>query len=90
MPEMPVKPEPPQEEPESSGRGGSWWMVMLAVMLAVFFAGGLIVLSMGAFSWVIALGLGIFLFAALHYLLWGWWLGGVIHRDVAREEEEQS
>lgn len=89
MSQLPAKPELPRESPEASRRSASWWVVIPVVILVVLFAGGLIVLSMGAFAWVIALGLGLFLFAALHYLVWGWWLSGLIHREVAREDAER-
>ena len=29
---------------------------------------------------------GVFGLAALHYVVWGWWLGRMIRRDVEAEE----
>jgi hypothetical protein len=29
-------------------------------------------------------------FAAFHYLIWGWWLGGVIRREVAEDEDSEK
>ncbi|MEX0866107.1 MAG: hypothetical protein WD030_02040 [Pirellulales bacterium] len=90
MSQMPSKPDPPQAAPTPSPRRASFWVIVLAVLTAVMLAGGVVVLTLGAFAWVIFLGLGIFLFAALHYLVWGWWLSGAIHREVAREDAERA
>jgi len=31
---------------------------------------------------------GIFVFAALHYIIWGWWLGRMIHEEEAEAQRE--
>jgi hypothetical protein len=43
----------------------------LAVILLVCTAGNVAALLIAG---------GVFAFGAVHYLIWGWWLGGVIRR----------
>jgi hypothetical protein len=47
-------------------------------------------LTLGVFANV-AIGIGVILaFAGFHYLVWGWWLGGMIRREVEAEEKLQA
>jgi hypothetical protein len=47
-------------------------------------------LTLGVFANV-AIGIGAILaFAGFHYLVWGWWLGGIIRREVEAEEQRQQ
>jgi hypothetical protein len=78
---------PPQfrDEPESKSRGGLLiWALggMFALLLFVV----LVVVTMGQILPVLLLGGAIFGFAAFHYLVWGWWLGGRIRAEVEAEE----
>jgi len=53
-------------------------VLMLLVFLALI--GGLLLVSLFYAGAVIILG-GVFLFVAMHYLVWGWWLGKIIHDE---------
>jgi len=70
-------------------------------MLSIFLAGGVGLMALAVLFFLFApLGgvvLGVvgvvFLLAAigmLHYVIWGWWLGGVIRAEVAAEEEAEA
>jgi hypothetical protein len=65
---------------------------LLALLVGLFLFAGLLLIAGGAavvvagaaVVGVLALG-----FAAFHYLIWGWWLSGVIEREVADDEESE-
>jgi hypothetical protein len=62
--------------------------VLLALVLAgLVFAGLFLLTGGGVLPAALAAG-AIFGVAALHYILWGWWLSGIIHQQV--EEEERN
>ena len=48
---------------------------------------GLALLVGSWLGWAILIVAGIFAFAALHYVCWGWWLSKVIHEEVEAEEQ---
>lgn len=79
---MPPPAPPPARSP--------WLSIVLASIVGLFLFGVLLLLTGGA---AIAIGgaaiVGIlaFCFAALHYLVWGWWLGGMIRREAEEEAE---
>jgi hypothetical protein len=65
--------------------------------LSIFLAGGLLALtavalfalSLGTFLPVMVIG-GLILFVAgFHYVVWGWWLGPMIHREAEEEAEHE-
>ena len=63
---------------------------MLALGLAVLVFAVLFVLTSGAiFPAAVAAGV-IFGVAALHYVVWGWWLSGFIRRQVDEEQQEHQ
>jgi hypothetical protein len=60
-----------QKLPEPSKSGGGF---LIFTLVALFALGAFIVLnilSLGAFTWVIAITIGIAVVGAFHYLLWG-------------------
>ena len=62
--------------------------ILLALLLAALMFAGLYLLTSGSII-VAALTAGvIFGMAALQYILWGWWLSGIIRRQVEEEERE--
>lgn len=65
----------------------TWFLVATAgiAIIAVLF-----VLTAGTIGLALAVGCAIFFTVALQYLIWGWWLGPAIARDVAAEEEENE
>ncbi|HVU88532.1 MAG TPA: hypothetical protein VHD36_14525 [Pirellulales bacterium] len=58
---------------------------LLAVALVMLY-----VLSLGTIGLAVVVGGGLFLTVGLHYLVWGWWLGPAIHREVEAEEEDEN
>ena len=65
--------------------------IVLAGLLLVVICAALFFLTLGSFGIVIVIGLVVFGIAAMHYFIWGWWLGKMIREDVeAEEREEQS
>jgi hypothetical protein len=71
----PTRPAPPSPAPQRSGSPLSAILVF-AVGACVFAALAVIA---GPALVVVA---GIFALAALHFLVWGWWLGGAIERNA--------
>jgi hypothetical protein len=63
---------------------------MMALAVTFLICVALFFLTSGFFGLVLVMGGGIFAFAALHYVVWGWWLGNVIRADVAEEEAENE
>jgi hypothetical protein len=61
----------------------------LTVILVIVALVGLYVLSLGTIGLAVVVGGGLFLLVGFHYVVWGWWLGPAIHRDVEAEEDEQ-
>lgn len=83
MPDLRSSPSP--SEPSAPGSRGCFG-VLLALGVALFVFAVLFMLSGGAVApAVLAAGI-IFGVAALHYIIWGWWLSGIIRRQVEDEE----
>lgn len=79
-------PEPPQ--PATPRR--SVWPLVFAAILAMFASGVLLLLTLGMFGLMLAVAAMVFLFVAMHYIVWGRWLGDAIRRDVAEEEAAEA
>jgi hypothetical protein len=69
------------------------WHSVLAATLTLIVIGvcliGLYVLSLGTIGLAVIVGGGLFLLVGAHYIVWGWWLGPAIQRDVQAEEDEE-
>ncbi|MCH8922143.1 MAG: hypothetical protein IIA67_03210 [Planctomycetes bacterium] len=78
---------PPQRPPEPGPpRGSCLGVLMVGVLISVaLFA--LNFVTMGIFLVVALIGGAILLFSLFHYLVWGWWLGGMIRREAEAEEQ---
>ena len=76
---------PAAPEPKRS----AWTLVLAAVgvLLAVVV---LSFLTLNTFGFAVVVVAGIFAFAAVHYLVWGWWLSREIRREVEEEEREKN
>jgi hypothetical protein len=61
--------------------------IVLAFLLAAAVFIGLFFLTLGAVGPMLLIAGGVFLFAALHYLVWGWWLSRMIREEASEEEE---
>jgi hypothetical protein len=76
--------------PDEPARGSSLLPIALAVVLFGAVCVVLIFLTVGFFGSILVMAGGLFGFAALHYVVWGWWLGKVIRDEVATEEAEDD
>jgi hypothetical protein len=82
-------PQRPQLPPEEPARGGGCVSIALGLTLALLTCIVLFFLTIGFFGMVLVIVGGIFAFAAVHYLVWGWWLSGVIRDDVGEDDDRQ-
>lgn len=73
---------PPGPPPSPTPSSASWLAVLLALALGALAIAVLCLLTGGVLAFALAAALVIFGMAALHYLLWGWWLSTHIRRDV--------
>ena len=81
----PVPPLPPEEQKPTR----SFLPIALALAVLLLVCTGLFFLSLGFFGVVLVMGGGVFAVAALHYIVWGWWLSKIIRDDVEAEEAEE-
>ena len=85
--------DPPQRPTFDQKQRGSSWSIVMAGVIGVFCFGGLTLLAAPLVG--VALGVamvvgGICVVAFLHYIVWGYWLGDSIRREVEEEEREQQ
>ncbi len=73
-------------DPSANNPRQTFLTVFLAGMALCFFLGLLILISLGAFLWVVLFAAGIGVFAGLHYLLWG----RLMSRAMVDEREEEQ
>ncbi len=76
---------PPQ--PASPQRPKTFLSLMLVVVLGVPAAAVLLLAAVGYLGPVIVV-VGIFGFAAFHYLVWGWWLSNSIRQNADPKDFE--
>jgi hypothetical protein len=76
-------------EPEQKARG-SILSIILAGSLALAAVTGLVFITLGLFGPVLAVAGIIFGFAALHYVVWGWWLPRMIHEEDEAERDAET
>jgi Flp pilus assembly protein TadB len=81
-----TQPAAPEEE-ESSRPRSPYLSIVLAFLLAAAVFIGLFFLTLGAVGPMLLIAGGVFLLAALHYLVWGWWLSRLIRQDTSDEED---
>ena len=86
-PEMAPPTMPPR--PNTTRRKMSRFESSISAFLGLSFLCVLVFVCSGGNLGVIALVIGIFLFVLLHYVLWGWWLGKAIRRQVQQEQSDQ-
>lgn len=65
-------------------------MALLMVVLAATLLMALIAVILPAVLGVVLVVGGIGWFAVMHYVLWGWWLGGYLKRQAERDEESRD
>lgn len=86
-------PEPPSR-PKSQSPGTNWLGLLLAAMAGIVIFTALAFLTGGFLGLVLVVGGGVFALAAVHYLVWGWWLSKMLYDEEAaenarREQDEQ-
>lgn len=81
---MSAKPLPPPPDFGEKPQRSAWTLVLAAVAL-VFILVGLSFLTLGYFTPVILLGVGIFALIGLQYLIWGW-----LFERIYRQGKEPS
>jgi hypothetical protein len=74
--------------PEPTPARGPWLSILLATLVGLFLFAMLFLLTGGAAAAIAGAAIAVFVVAGFHYFVWGWWLSGLIERDVADEEEE--
>ncbi len=85
-----LRPPPPDRTAPSTSSllsiflAGGAGLVILAVLFFLFAPLGGIVLGVIALMFILAT------YAFLHFVVWGWWLGGVIRSEVATEERLEA
>jgi uncharacterized RDD family membrane protein YckC len=85
-----TRPAEPPKPPEAPKPRPAWPSLLLATGFVLLVCAVLVFLTLGSFGFVPLIAGAIFAFVALHYFLWGWWLGGMIHQDVEEEEKENN
>ncbi|MBI3462153.1 MAG: hypothetical protein HY000_03705 [Planctomycetes bacterium] len=75
------------EQPEPKRSRNPFWSLLAMAFIAIVVLTAGLVLSVvsGTIGGVIAIT-AVFAFAALHYVVWGWWLSTRMHR----EEEQRT
>jgi type VI protein secretion system component VasK len=76
--------------PDETARRGSWLSILLALAISVLVFAALFMLTGGTIALPAAAAFVIFGMAAFHYLVWGWWLSKLIHREVEEEERAKA
>lgn len=67
----------------------SCFPILLALGLALLVFAVLYVFTSGKIKYAAAAAGVIFGVAALHYVVWGWWLSGYIRRQVEEEQDQK-
>jgi hypothetical protein len=63
---------------------------VLALSLFVVVLAVLSLLTGGVFLYVAIAGGVVLAIAMFHYFVWGWWLGGMIRREVEAEQDADA
>ena len=89
MSDPPRQPPPIPTRPAPPAASKSLWTIVLALLVGMAMFVGLVFLTGPVGPVVLAVGGGVFLLllaAGAHYLVWGYWLGDSIRREVEQEE----
>ena len=65
-------------------------IALLMVVLAATLIMALIAMILPAVLGVVLVVGGIGWFALMHYVVWGWWLGGYLRRQAERDAEQND
>ena len=83
---MPHAEPPSKQSPSETSKSKGCLGVLMALGLAALVFVGLFMLSGSAVAPAAVVAGIIFGVAAFHYIVWGWWLSGMIRRQVEDEE----
>jgi hypothetical protein len=83
MPNPGLQPAADADRPQPKGCVS----VLMALALAILVFAGLFLLTSGAVLPAAVAAAIIFGVAAFHYIVWGWWLSGIIRQQVEDEEK---
>ena len=64
--------------------------LLLAGLLAVVVFVALFFLTLGVMGPVVVVGLAIFGFGLLQYVVWGWWVAGILRNDKTDGESDAN
>jgi hypothetical protein len=68
----------------------SFLSTVVILALTVLLIAGIYGLSLGTAGPALIIVAVVFALGALHYLIWGWWMGRMIRDDVEAEERESE
>jgi hypothetical protein len=63
---------------------------VMTVAVIVLLIAAIYGLSLGTAGPALAIAACVFALGALHYLVWGWWMGRMIREDVEAEESDDE
>ncbi len=82
--ELPPRPNPP---PPAKG---NWLGLLLALGAGLIIFTALAFLTGGFLALVVVVAGGVFGLAALHYVVWGWWLSKLLYEEEAAENAQRQ
>jgi hypothetical protein len=85
---MPTPPVATTETSQPHRWGGSIFSLAI-VLLGLSVLAGLLFLGTLFNPAVLLIAGGVFAFGAVHYLIWGWWLGYAVQRQALAEQKEK-
>ena len=77
------------EKAQSEADTRTFVALLLIVVVATMLLGVMALVLRPLLGVVLVVG-GIALFAVMHYVVWGWWLGGYLRRQAERDTEPLS
>lgn len=83
---MPAPLPPPRPEKPPT----SFVPLLLAGLLALMVFVALFFLTLGLIGPVVVVGLAIFGFGLLQYVLWGWWVSGILRNEETDDKSDNN
>lgn len=93
LPDLPRRPERPPRPaaPAQVKQPANALVTIGSALVGLLLLSAILLICTGGNPVVLIASGGIFAFAALHYIVWGWWLGRMIHdEETARDDESDS
>ena len=86
----PQRPTRPQRPSPPAPAQGNWLGLLLALGAGLIIFVALAFLTGGFLALVVVVAGGVFALAALHYLVWGWWLSKLLYEEEAAENARRE